>query len=342
MSKAVLMCDIKGTELSVEEGLQLRNPYIAGLVLFSRNYKDAKQLTALIRSIRTIRPDLILAIDQEGGRVQRLRGEPFTRIPPMEHLGNAYKNNKNNAVALAKECGWLIACEMKAFDIDISFIPVLDLNMNLSTVIGDRAFGSNKEQVCDLAGALVAGMHEVGMTATGKHFPGHGGVKADSHIALPTDKRHLEELDEELAVYKTMFQKGMGAVMPAHIIFSQIDTKPIGFSSHWLQKILREKLQFKGVIISDCLSMVAAGITGSFPKRAEEALKAGCDIILVCNNPKGAKEVLDHLSKDSFDITTNNTASLRSNHSIELTELLASKRHKTCRNQLEQLEGTLA
>jgi beta-N-acetylhexosaminidase len=293
------MLDIEGTALNAVETEQIKSPQVGGLILFSRNYDNPDQLKSLMTSIRALRADLLVAVDQEGGRVQRFR-EGFTRLPPMAALGRRWRQNPHHAIACAHELGWLMATELRRFDIDISFAPVLDLDWGQSSVIGDRAFGADPEVVIQLAGGVMAGMHEAGMAATGKHFPGHGWVQADSHLELPIDERSMAEIEEQdLRPFDALIRRGLDGVMPAHVVYSQVCSAPAGFSSYWLQQVLRQRLHFDGVIFSDDLSMEGASQAGSYAERCDRALAAGCDMVLVCNHPDGAGQVLEHLQAGS-------------------------------------------
>ncbi|MET4160573.1 MAG: beta-N-acetylhexosaminidase [Marinobacterium sp.] len=299
MTTGVLMLDIEGTALNAVETEQIKSPQVGGLILFSRNYENPDQLKSLMTSIRALRADLLVAVDQEGGRVQRFR-EGFTRLPPMAALGRRWLQNPHHAIACAHELGWLMATELRRFDIDISFAPVLDLDWGQSSVIGDRAFGADPEVVIQLAGGVMAGMHEAGMAATGKHFPGHGWVQADSHLELPIDERSMAEIEEQdLRPFDALIRRGLDGVMPAHVVYSQVCSAPAGFSSYWLQQVLRQRLHFDGVIFSDDLSMEGASQAGSYAERCDRALAAGCDMVLVCNHPDGAGQVLEHLQAGS-------------------------------------------
>ncbi|NRP27544.1 MULTISPECIES: beta-N-acetylhexosaminidase [unclassified Marinobacterium] len=296
MSSGALMLDIAGTELTPAEVETLKSPQVGGLILFARNYQNPAQLRQLMTSIRQVRPDLLVAVDQEGGRVQRFK-EGFTRLPPMRVFSEAWQDNPSKAVAWAHEFGWLMATELRDYDIDISFAPVLDLDYGHSEVIGDRSFGTDSEQVEALAGAFMSGMHEAGMATTGKHFPGHGWVEVDSHLGLPEDQRSFAEIDaQDLQPFAKLIKRGLDAVMPAHIKYTSVCSQPAGFSEFWLQRQLRERLSFDGVIFSDDLSMEGAAETGSYSDRADAALAAGCDMVLVCNAPERAQEVLQHLT----------------------------------------------
>ena len=292
-----LMLDIEGTTLSDDEKKCLANPLVGGLILFSRNFASPTQLKQLIESIREVAPNILLAVDHEGGRVQRFK-DGFTVLPPMASLGKLFDRSPEDALQKAKDFGWIIGSELIAYDIDLSFAPVLDRDHGISSVIGDRAFSRDADTIIELTSAFIDGMHEAGMAATGKHFPGHGGVAADSHHEIPEDKRSLKALKEDdLYIFSALIcdEQKLDAVMPAHVIYSAVDKLPAGFSSVWLQKILRKEFEFDGVIFSDDLAMAGASGVGSFAERAKAALNAGCDMVLVCNHPEGAKEVLNYL-----------------------------------------------
>lgn len=292
-----LMVDVEGYNLTKEDQSLLSSPYVGGLILFSRNYSSPSQLAELIAEIRECNSNILIAVDHEGGRVQRFR-EGFTKIPPMRTFGDLYEADPENAKQLAKECGWLFASELRAYDIDFSFAPVLDLDYGVSSVIGDRAFSGDVSIVVELASALTAGMAEAGMASTGKHFPGHGAIEADSHIALPVDNRPFDEIQRvDIQPFKQLMQNGLNAVMPAHVIYSACDERPAGFSSFWLQDVLRKQLSFDGVIFSDDLTMEGASVAGGYAGRVSSALTAGCDMALVCNKRSGALEALGYLEK---------------------------------------------
>lgn len=295
LSIAPLMIDLEGLSLTKADRSRLNSEVVGGVILFSRNYQGLTQLSALMAEIRELRPDILVCVDHEGGRVQRFK-EGFTRIPAMSKLGDLYRQDVRLGVELAKDCGWLLASELSVFDIDFSFTPVLDRDYGISEVIGDRAFGSEPEVIEVLASALCEGMREVGMASTGKHFPGHGAVAADSHLAIPYDERSLEEIvSSDGLIFQRLIENGLDAVMPAHVVYSQVDSQPAGFSSLWLQEVLRKRFGFDGVIFSDDLGMEGASVAGGFTSRAKSALSAGCDMILVCNNPAGADEVISFL-----------------------------------------------
>ncbi len=292
-----LIIDLKGTTLQAEERELLAHPLVGGLVLFSRNYETLEQLQALIQDLRQMqsRPFLIM-VDQEGGRVQRFRQE-FTLLPPAATYGRAYDKNPERGLGLAEAGGWLMAFELLAQGIDLSLAPVLDLAKGLSTVIGDRAFHSEAATAIQLATAYIQGMKKAGMAATGKHFPGHGSVKPDSHEELPVDHRSLEDLlKDDLSPFIHFIKQDLPALMTAHILFPEIDKLPVSFSPYWLQDVLRKQLHFKGVIMSDDLNMKGADMIGDYADRVQAAREAGCDLILLCNNREAVIQVLDRVS----------------------------------------------
>lgn len=277
-----LMLDIAATTLSKQDIDLLQEPQVGGVILFGRNIESPAQVRALTDHMRQIRPDILIAVDQEGGRVQRLK-QGFSLLPAMGLFGNYYLRNPADALNLCEQCGWLMASEVLAVGIDFSFAPVLDLNL-ISDVIGDRGFSNNKETVIALAGAFMRGMQRAGMANTGKHFPGHGSVKADSHIAAAIDHRQYDEIYAEDMQTFIQLQPQLNALMPAHVIYDQVDPNPAGFSPFWIQEVLRQRLKFDGVLFSDDLSMQAAGVVGDADARIIAALDAGCDMGLVCNN----------------------------------------------------------
>lgn len=292
-----LFLDIASTQLADSEKHILASPHVGGVVLFSRNYADKKQLSTLILSIREANPNLLLCVDHEGGRVQRFR-EGFTRIPAMQKLGQYLVRQAFSSSALerVRDVGWLMASELLAMDIDLSFAPVLDVDENSSRVIGDRAFSGDPEQVIMSAQAFIEGMHEAGMGATAKHFPGHGRVIEDSHFELPVDDRDLEAIVATDMLPFSGLKDRLDGMMPAHITYPRIDAQPVGFSRVWLD-FLRHTLGFQGVIFSDDLNMNGASCAGDCVARATIALDAGCDAILLCNNPEGARDVEAYLSR---------------------------------------------
>jgi beta-N-acetylhexosaminidase len=284
-----LMIDIQGTELMPVERERLLHPLVGGVILFARNYANPEQLRALTQEIHALRqPPLLIAIDHEGGRVQRCR-EGFTCLPPMSSLGAYWDASPRQAQEKARQTGYVLAAELRACGVDFSFTPVLDLDYGRSTVIGDRAFHRHPKAVIALAGALIQGLRQAGMGSCGKHFPGHGWVAADSHLATPVDERALEALQEDLLPYRKL---SLDAVMPAHVIYPDVDEKTACFSKKW-HDYLRNDIGFDGVVFSDDLSMRGASMAGGVLKRVEAAYRAGCDMLLLCNAPDEVGEVLE-------------------------------------------------
>ncbi|SDK89010.1 beta-N-acetylhexosaminidase [Modicisalibacter muralis] len=286
-----VMLDLEATALTNAECKLLARPEVGGVILFGRNVEDAGQVIELCAAIRRLRPELLLGIDQEGGRVQRLR-EGVTRLPSMARLGRCYGDDPQGCLQLCQDAGWLLAMEMAACGLDLSFAPVLDVDTGRSSVIGDRSFSADPQAVTAMASAFIDGLSEAGMAAVGKHFPGHGGVTADSHLELPVDDRPLQALREHDLMPFTALAPRLGGVMPAHVVYSTFDTRPAGFSPSWLG-MLREELGFKGAIFSDDLSMAGAHVAGGPAERARAALDAGCDMLLVCNDRDAALTILD-------------------------------------------------
>ena len=293
MNIAPLMLDLESIELSAEERELLQHPLTGGVIFFTKNYESPEQLEELVKSVRAAsKSPLLLCVDHEGGRVQRFHSE-FTSLPAIDCL-----NEAEDPISAAYSHAWLMAAEVRAMDIDFSFAPVLDVNFGVSEVIGDRAFHRDPKIITSLASAYIQGMREAGMASTGKHFPGHGAVVEDSHTDIPVDKRSREEIwHNDIIPFTELIKEGLDAMMPAHVIYSEFDDKPAGFSSFWLQDVLRKEFNFDGVIFSDDLSMEGAAGMGSYPERAESAMDAGCDMILVCHDRQGAIEVIDHASR---------------------------------------------
>jgi len=295
MSLGPLMVDVAGLSLTPEDREILRHPLVGGLILFTRNYSDPEQLARLVADVHALRsPALIVAVDQEGGRVQRFR-EGFTRLPPARRIGREYDLDQRAGTALARSIGWLLAAELRARGVDISLAPCVDLDYGVSEVIGERSFHASPEAVTQLAGAWMLGMREAGMAATAKHFPGHGAVVADSHHALPVDRRPLVDLTPELTPYRRLIANGLPAVMVAHILFPAVDSRPASLSGVWIRDVLRGELRFQGVVFADDLSMKGAAAHGDIVSRARQALAAGCDMLPVCNHRPSVIELLEGL-----------------------------------------------
>ena len=288
--------DIAGLALTSEDRERLLHPLTGGLILFARNYESAEQLARLTAEVHALRePALLISVDHEGGRVQRFRSG-FTVLPPMRALGAVWDRSATHARHLAHDLGFVLAAELRAHGVDLSFTPVLDLDHGNSSVIGDRAFHSNAEAVAELASALMQGLKQGGVSAVGKHFPGHGHVRADSHLELPLDDRPYSEIEAaDLVPFRRLIANGLPAIMPAHIVFRSVDDKPAGFSPVWLKRILRESLRFDGLVFSDDLSMEGARAFGGVAARARAALDAGCDMVLVCNDPAAVDELYAEL-----------------------------------------------
>ena len=287
-----VILDLSGPQLSPEDRRRLTHPLTGGLIHFARHFESPAQMRALNAEIRTLRPELLISVDHEGGRVQRFQ-EGFTAIPPMRSLGELWNVNADGAIAEARRLGKVMAAELIDHGIDFSFTPVLDLNHGESSVIGDRAFHRDPLAVSQLATALMLGLSDGGMASVGKHFPGHGYVQADSHHEMPLDTRTLADIEsDDMVPFAKLIDAGLDAVMPAHIVFSAIDDQPAGYSRVWLQDILRGALRFDGLIFSDDLGMAGAKGAGDMRARAGLALEAGCDMVLVCNDLEGADNLL--------------------------------------------------
>ena len=290
------MLDPSGPVLADGDVRRLRHPAVGGAILFSRNFESSAQLQALTEDIRALRePQLLIGVDHEGGRVQRFR-DGFTALPPMRTLGRLWDRDRDAARVAAHAAGYVIGAELAAHGLDFSFAPVLDLDFGGSSVIGDRALHYDPLAAAALGAALVRGLADGGMASVGKHFPGHGYATADSHVAVPTDDRPLAELlRKDIVPYERAIEAGMAGVMPAHVIYPQVDSEPAGFSRVWLRQVLRERLGFEGLVVSDDLSMEGASPGGGVAERARAALAAGCDLVLLCNDPEGQDRLLASL-----------------------------------------------
>jgi beta-N-acetylhexosaminidase len=321
------MIGISGLELTAEEEILLRHPSICGVSLFTRNYASPAQLKGLTAQIHAVRP-LLIAVDHEGGRVQRFR-EGFTRIPPMRTLGDCHVADPDRALKLAYQIGLVIGHELLSHGVDFSFGPVLDIDHGNSSVIGHRAFHRDAEVVTALALALQRGSHDAGMATVGKHYPGHGFARADSHVELPHDDREYSRLlESDLVPFACLAKEGMECVMPAHVVYGKVDSQAAGFSRRWLQDILRGELGFDGAIMSDDLGMEAAAFLGGMTARADAALAAGCDIILSCNDPVASAELMAHLGASDMDSATRiaKLAARRPKSGLDITAATADVR----------------
>ena len=346
MTLGPLMVDVAGLELTDDDRERLMHPLVGGVILFSRNFRDPAQLAALTAEIHALKPaPLLIGVDHEGGRVQRFR-DGFTRLPPMRTFGEIWNEHPQRARELARETGFVLASELRAHGVDFSFAPVLDLDHGASSVIGDRAFHADPHAVFQLAQALMLGMKEAGMAACGKHFPGHGYVTADSHVDIPVDGRRFAEIAHaDLVPFRLMVEAGLAAIMPAHVIYPEVDDRPAGFSPVWLHTILREQLRFDGTVFSDDLCMEAAGVAGGIVERVTAALAAGCDMALVCNRPDLADEVLAHLKFDWPAPARARLARMHGHpHPASMTDLRETARYAHALHQLAGLglqSGTL-
>lgn len=334
MSLGPLMIDLKGTRIEPEERDMLRHPLVGSVILFTRNYEDPAQLTDLVTDIHAVRsPRLIVGVDHEGGRVQRFR-TGFSRLPPLRRIGQQYDLDARSGIELARQMGWLMAAELRAVGVDLSLAPCVDLDYGVSEIIGDRAFHSRPDAVGQLAAAYIHGMRNAGMTATAKHFPGHGAVVADSHLALPVDRRSLEDMSEDLAPYRRLIANSLPAVVVAHVLFPAVDDVPASVSSRWIRGVLRGDLRFQGAVFSDDLSMAGAAAAGDIITRAERALAAGCDVLPVCNNPAAVVTLLDKLKIDPEPASQLRVVRMRGREGMPREELLASNEWRSSQDAL--------
>jgi len=325
------MVDVAGTELTAEDRRVLAHPLVGAVILFTRNFSSVAQLEVLVREIRAVRrPPLLVTVDHEGGRVQRFR-TGFTELPPQRAIGRVYDLDPDAGRRLAWQCGWLLAAELRAVGIDLSFAPCVDLDHGVSEVIGDRAYHRRPEAVATLAVACMQGMRAAGMAATAKHFPGHGAVVADSHKSLPVDRRPLTELGEELLPYQRLIANGLTSVMVAHVLFPEVDPSPAGFSRRWIQQELRWGMGFTGAVFSDDLSMGGAAFAGTVPERARRALAAGCDILSVCNDRQAVLATLDELAGEADPLSQVRLARLHGRPVPEWGALVQTARWQECR-----------
>ena len=330
-----IMIDITGTTLSPYDIEKIAHPNTGAIILFARNYAEPRQVAELCQQIKTARNGpILIAVDQEGGRVQRFQNG-FTRLPPVA----AFAENQ----AVTEDAGWLMAAELLALGVDFSFAPVLDIDCGVSQIIGNRSFSPDPELACQLASAFRKGMRSAGMAATGKHFPGHGAVALDSHLALPIDNRDLDSLySKDILPFKQLINEGLEGIMPAHVVYPAVDELPAGFSAIWINEILRKQLGFNGAVFSDDLSMEGAACVGDFNERARLARQAGCDMILVCNNESAAEQVLESTPIEHNPIREQRLLAMLGNTSLTAQELKHSSRWKTASQQLTKLSSAYA
>lgn len=339
MTLGPLMIDVLGTELAAQERDMLRHPLVGSVILFTRNYAEPEQLQRLVADIHSLRnPALIVAVDQEGGRVQRFR-DGFSRLPPPRRMGHEFDADHHAGCALARQLGWLMAAELRAQGVDLSFAPCVDLDYGVSEVIGDRSFHRRGQAVGELAVAYMHGMRDAGMAAVAKHFPGHGAVVADSHHALPVDRRSLPDLQDDLAPYRVLIANGLPAVMAAHVLYPEIDDVPASVSTRWIRGVLREELNFQGAVFTDDLSMEGAAVAGDVVERARRALAAGCDILPVCNRPQSVVRLLDELKLPEAAGSALRLVRLRGRRAPGREQLLASSAWQHCQDVLQRCDA---
>lgn len=338
LSLGPVMVGIAGSELDPVEREVLRHPCVGGVVLFSRNYRCRKQLRALCDAIHALRqPPLLIAVDHEGGRVQRFR-DGFTTLPPAARYGMLHDRHPGLACRAARAGGWVMAVELRAVGVDFSFAPVLDLGRGVSTVIGDRAFHHDPDGVTTLARAFLAGMRDAEVGGVGKHFPGHGGVAADSHHTLPVDHRSYEDIRLfDLVPFERLARSDLAGIMPAHVVFDCLEPRPAGFSRRWIGDVLRGELGFKGIVFSDDLDMVAAAAGGDHVDRARAALEAGCDVVLVCNDFPAATTVVEGLKTGPDPVRLARMARLHGRGAASFEELASDAAYRSAVAELSSL-----
>jgi beta-N-acetylhexosaminidase len=333
------MLDVEGHALTPADRTLLREPAVGGVILFTRNYDSPTQLADLVADIRAVRsPPLLVAVDHEGGRVQRFR-DGFTEIPPMGRIGRQYESDSDSAIGLARTAGWLVASELRAMDIDLAFAPCVDLDWGVSEIIGNRAFHRKPGVVADLASAYCRGLREGGMAAVAKHFPGHGAVVADSHEQLPMDRRSYSDLLDDMRPYEKLIgNRQLAGVMLAHIVYTEMDPTPAGFSAYWIQDQLRKQLGYDGAVFCDDLTMKATRQFGSMAARARLALKAGCDMVLICNDRPAASATVAALRDYSNPLSLVRLARLHGTEPVLRETLRASERWQVSREALSHLQ----
>lgn len=330
MTLGPLMIDVQGKTLTEEDRELMAHPLVGAVILFTRNFENIEQLERLVADIRAVRtPPLLVTVDHEGGRVQRFR-KGFTVLPPMRMIGREYDLDAVAGRLLARQCGWLMAAELRAVGIDMSFAPCVDLDYGVSSVIGDRAFHRDPQVVSELAIAFTGGMREAGMVACAKHFPGHGFVVPDSHVAMPVDRRPLVDMDEDVTPYRRLIDNGVASIMAAHVVFSEVDNRPAGFSRRWMHDELRVRLGFNGAIFTDDLSMAGAAAIGDMPARAKAALQAGCDVLSLCNNRQGVLQVIESLRGSGDPLSQVRMARLHGKPGLTREALHASMDWQAC------------
>ena len=335
MNKASLMIDIEGPFLNQEDIELIGSPHVGGLILFERNFLDRNQITDLCFEIKSKKPEIIIAVDQEGGRVQRFK-KGFSQIPPMQRLGDLVSYDKYAGLDLCKNAGWLIASELIASGIDLSFSPVLDLDQDLSSIIGDRAFSDQIDIVIECARAFIFGMNEAGMACVGKHFPGHGSISEDSHLEKPIDRRALNEIEKkDLIPFKELINN-LDGIMTAHILFPDVDERITTFSKIWIKQILREQMKFEGMIFSDDLSMEGTSEFKSFYDKTKNAIISGCEMILICNNREGAKDALKYFEENKIEASEKTFSMLMAND-VSWKDLEKNKIRSKISNELKKL-----
>ena len=325
-----VMIDVEGFTLTSTEKKNINHPNTGAVILFSRNYSSPEQIAKLISEIRNARNgNILIAVDQEGGRVQRFKNG-FTRLPAVANFADSPE--------LTESAGWLMAAELLALGIDFSFAPVLDVDCGISEIIGNRSFSQDPRLASQLASNFRKGMNSAGMAATGKHFPGHGAVALDSHLTLPVDNRDLNAIfEKDIQPFKQLIAEGLEAIMPAHVVYSQIDSLPAGFSQKWIQDILRTELKFNGVVFSDDLSMEGAASIGDFKQRAKLAIEAGCDMVLVCNNPTAAAEVLDSIPVSQNTLREQRLNAMQGKFELSREQLMKTDKWLTISTQINAM-----
>ena len=334
MTLGPLMIDVAGKALTPEDREVLKHPLVGGVILFTRNYDEPAQLTELVSAIHAARsPALLVAVDHEGGRVQRFRTH-FSRLPPARRIGHEFDIDPRAGLDLARRMGWLMAAELRACGVDLSFAPCVDLDYGVSEIIGDRSFHRQADAVAQLANAYMHGMRDAGMAATAKHFPGHGAVVADSQLAVAVDRRRFVDLDEDLTPYRRLIANGLPAVLAAHVLFPEIHETPASVSPRWIQDVLRGELRFQGVVFTDDMSMAGAAVAGDIVERSRLALEAGSDMVLICNDRPAALRALDGLRVSPQPASHLRLVRMRGREGMQRADLLASAEWRACQDAL--------